>query len=73
MYETGRETAQDYVRASQLYERACASGDVTGCYNLGVLLEIGLGVPEDQARASALYEQACQGSYQRACARLESK
>jgi len=59
-YATGRDVAQDPVRAASLYEKACRGGMTVGCVNLGVAFALGSGVPQDQATAARLFRDACQ-------------
>lgn len=45
--------------ARPIYERACSSGYVLSCANLGILYRDGEGVAADQARANTYFEDAC--------------
>ena len=45
-------------------------GEPRGCSNLGLLHELGRGVPVSKGKAAALYERACQGGIAAACANL---
>src|SRR5947199_4165486 len=47
--------------ALALHEKACNTGQASGCYELGVLYVTGQGVAADPQRANQLFEQACQG------------
>jgi TPR repeat protein len=50
-----------------LLEAACDAGVAVACSNLGVMYEIGLGVPKDEAHAASLYRRACNGGMAEAC------
>lgn len=49
---------QSFERAAYWYRRAADQGVVNAQYNLGVLLERGLGVPQDSAAAVAQFRKA---------------
>jgi TPR repeat protein len=50
-----------------LLEAACDAGVAVACSNLGVMYEIGLGVPKDEAHAASLFRKACDGGVSVAC------
>jgi TPR repeat protein len=56
--------------ARMLSSASCQKGDAAACSMLGVIHELGLGVPKDRSRARALYQGACSARYQRACGNL---
>jgi TPR repeat protein len=53
-----------------LFDRACALGDLDGCYYAGRLLLAGRGVARDASRGIQLLEQACDDGLLRACETL---
>ena len=61
---------QRYTEAMPLFERACNSGSMEGCKNLGLLYKAGLGVPRDYAHTRGLLRKACEGGNNEACANL---
>lgn len=60
-------TAQDFPQAARLFQRACDLGNASGCNNLGLAFESGLGVPQDYQRAFELFERACGGGFAEGC------
>jgi len=58
------------AQATQQFDEECRQGGVQACSALGVINELGLGVPANAARAVALYERACRGGNRRGCANL---
>jgi TPR repeat protein len=52
------------------FERSCDERHAAACSALGVIHEIGLGVPADPTRAAALYERACGYGNVRGCTNL---
>jgi hypothetical protein len=52
------ETVQDFARASVLYQKAVAKGHGPAMHALGVMHELGRGVPKDTAKAVAWYRRA---------------
>lgn len=46
---------------------SCRDGELESCSALGVMHELGLGVPRDMFRALALYRRACDGGNAHAC------
>ncbi len=62
---------QDLPRALALYRRSCVElSDGRGCYGLGDLYLLGLGVTADFAKALSLFNQACDRRYAPACKNL---
>jgi hypothetical protein len=72
MSELGQGVPQDFVRARDLYRRACEGGELVGCTNLGLMYEEGLGGEQDLGEARGRYQIACEGSEQLACDLLAS-
>ena len=60
--------SQAQARASQ--EDACASGNGSSCFNLGLMHETGEGAGKDKAKAAALYQRACDAGNALACDQL---
>ncbi len=52
-FALGREVPQNFESAAYWYRRAAARGFIIASYDLGVLLELGLGVPRDPAGSSS--------------------
>ena len=52
MYAGGREGRRDYGEAVKWYRKAADNGLAKAQYNLGVLYEIGQGVPRDESKAA---------------------
>jgi TPR repeat protein len=69
-YSRGLGVSQDFVKASQLYGRACTAGNQFACGNLGAFYQDGVGVTRDVARALQLNEPACAAGAWSACASL---
>jgi TPR repeat protein len=53
-----------------LIQRACDTGDPIACYELGMSVSAGEGVPKDDARATRLYQKACDADFAQACDNL---
>ncbi len=73
-HQDGLGTAWDPGKAVAAYERACAGGSGTACYNLATMYSGGHGVDSDMARANdytararAAWEAACKGGEPRWC------
>jgi TPR repeat protein len=66
----GSSVPKDEPRAAMLYKKACDSGYVFSCGELGSLYENGTGVPKDHATALALYKQGCDRGDSIECLRL---
>jgi TPR repeat protein len=60
----------DAERGSQRFADRCAAGDAASCSVLGVMHELGRGVPRDELRAADLYQRACIGHNPRGCVNL---
>ena len=56
-----------YTEAIPLYDRACSSGNMIACRQLGMIYSLGHGVPKDEPRAVALVTKACDGNDAEAC------
>lgn len=52
------------------FRDACGGGEAASCSALGVMHELGLGMPADPARAAALYDEACVAGNARGCVNL---
>lgn len=48
-------------------EQLCAAGNAESCYDVGILLEQGQGMPHDPVRAKAMFQKACKGHEAQAC------
>jgi TPR repeat protein len=58
------------ARASKAFKAECREGGAEACSALGVMNELGVGVPMDAAHAVALYARACAAGNSRGCANL---
>ena len=56
--------------ALQVFRAACDTGEAAACSALGVMYEIGFGVPRAPRAALRLYRRACSAKNTRACANL---
>lgn len=61
---TGR---RNIIRFAVFAEKACEGGNGDACVRIGVLYDVGLGVPKDTARANKLFKMGCAFENQRAC------
>jgi TPR repeat protein len=62
--------SQRFMKAEQLLEKLCRSGQLRACTVLGVALLKGMPLLPDRSRAVKLLQRACQGRYERACSLL---
>jgi len=58
------------VAAARKFSAACRDDEAASCSALGVMYELGEGVPRDAARALVLYEKACADDNERSCVNL---
>jgi TPR repeat protein len=58
------------ARASKAFKVECREGGAEACSALGVMNEIGVGVPADAGHAVVLYQRACDAGNARGCANL---
>lgn len=61
---------KDYVKAKDLWIKACDGENADGCFNLGVLYDDGHGVKQDYFKAKELYAKACNGGNAGGCSNL---
>jgi len=61
---------KDDIQAVALFKKACTSGNVNACAQLGWMTEQGRGVTADKAAAIALFRQACTGNDSYGCTQL---
>ena len=52
-------------------EKACDSGNMRGCYNLGFMYTNGNGVEKDFSKAVQLFKKACDGGNMHGCSGLD--
>ncbi len=64
-------TDGDYKTASELMQKACDSGYMRACWNLGLLYSNGRGVKRDEKKALSLYKMACDGGNKKGCTSYE--
>lgn len=57
----------DYKKTSELMEKACNTGHMRACWNLGLLYSNGRGVNRDEKKALSLYKKACDGGFENGC------
>lgn len=62
-----KQREKDYKGAIELFESACAEGQSTACYQLGVIYRDGAGVTVDEHRAHSWFQLACQKDNVAAC------
>jgi len=62
--------ADAIAHARDAFTLECARGGAEACSALGVMNEVGVGVPVNALAAVALYERACRAGNQRACTNL---
>ncbi len=65
----GKGVEPDVAAALLLLEKGCDGGDTMGCFNLGVLYELGNEVPRDVPRALGYYKRSCDRGDAEACER----
>ena len=59
---------RDLLRAARLFGMACDGGHPEGCYNAGLIHEIGEhGVDRDLKRAAGFYSRACEKDFLKGC------
>jgi uncharacterized protein len=54
-----KEDEGDYALVRDLYEKACALGDLDGCTNRGLMFETGAAENQDYGKAQTIYEDVC--------------
>jgi TPR repeat protein len=59
-----------FEKAPVAFGKACSEGHPEACSALGVMNEIGVGVPANPARAVALYDRACRSGNVHGCTNL---
>lgn len=62
--------SQDYIKAKDLWLKACNGRNTKGCHNLGFLYYNGQGVEQDYAKAREYYTKACNGGSAIGCNNL---
>lgn len=60
-----------YVRAKDLWSKACDGGVVDSCFGLGVLYYNGQGVRQDKSKSKKYYDKACELGNIAGCAMYE--
>ena len=56
--------------ASQLYNKACDTGEMHGCIKLGLMHYEGIGVKQNHKKSIKLFFRACKKRYSEGCFRL---
>lgn len=59
-----------YFDAAEAFNKACESGNGTGCYNLGSMYEKGEGIAQNKYKASTLYAEACRAKEALGCSNM---
>jgi TPR repeat protein len=57
----------DSTRHADLLAKGCDLGRGLACLRLGLMCDVGFGVPKDTARANALFEKGCLFDNEQAC------
>ena len=72
LIESGNEAYKkgDYQKATQLFQKACDSGEAGGCLGLGLLYKNGQGVNQDYQKAAQLFQKACDSGVAEGCFNL---
>lgn len=60
----------DYPTAIKHYRKACADGNVEGCYTLGLMHYMGNHIKKDKSTAVKLWHKACEGGQDMGCFNL---
>ena len=60
----------DKQKASKLFKKACDGGNITACFNLGIMYDNGYGVRQNKQTASKLWKKACDGGNITSCYNL---
>ena len=50
--------SHNYIKAAELFKKACDRGNSKGCANLGILYEYGQGVRQNSRKAKEYYTKA---------------
>ncbi|MCI6343253.1 MAG: sel1 repeat family protein [Campylobacter sp.] len=61
---------KEYDKAAELYKKACDGGNMSGCFNLGIMYANGNGVEKDLGKAAELFKKACDSGNMRGCHNL---
>ena len=67
MYVNGNGVEKDFIKAAQLFKKACDGGNMHGCGFLGFMYEKGDGVRQDIYMAKEYYGKACDLGDQDGC------
>ena len=59
------------IESSFVAKKACDSGNMLGCSNLGSMYADGKGVEKDLGKAAELFKKACNGGEMLACSGLD--
>ena len=61
---------KEYDKAAELYKKACDGGNMSGCFNLGIMYASGNGVEKNFGKAAELFKKACNGGDMLGCSNL---
>ena len=60
------------IESSFVAKKACDSGNMRACFNLGIMYEYGNGVEKDFSKAAELFKKACDGGDMNGCRSLDT-
>ena len=66
-YNSGVGVKQNYIKANELYKKACNGGHINACFGLASSYYKGEGVKQNYIKAIELYKKACNGGYMNGC------
>jgi TPR repeat protein len=70
LWAEGQLVPKDEARAVVAFTKACDAGSATGCGNLALMLDEGMGVERDKAGAARAWGQACKLGDRESCAKV---
>ena len=59
-----------YAALNELYAKSCDTGEMDGCYELGILYQDGKGVEQNNTKANELWTKACTAGHAESCLSL---
>ena len=60
----------DFIKANELFTKACNSGNAKSCHNLGLMYANGQGVNQDHLKANEFLTKACDNGMTESCYNL---
>jgi TPR repeat protein len=67
LYYEGNGVKKDYLKAIELFSKACDKNDSLGCYSLGFSYESGNGVEQNYSKAIEYYNKSCELKDENGC------